>query len=118
MHKYKDLKVWQKGIELTTHIYKVTSSFPSDEKFGLTHQIRKASVSIPSNIAEGAGRNGTKEFRHFLSIAAGSCYETETQLIIAQNLKYIKDNAETNEIFKLIEEIQKMLFAFSNKLKD
>jgi four helix bundle protein len=114
MHKYKDLKVWQKALELTKLIYEITRTFPTDEKFGLTNQIRRASVSVPSNIAEGAGRNSDKEFIQFLAIATGSCYEVETQLIIAIELKYI---AEAEEVFKLTEEIQKMLFAFSNKLK-
>ena len=115
MHKYKELKVWVKSVELCEIIYKITASFPSEEKFGLTNQIRRASVSIPSNIAEGAGRNSSKEFRQFLAVAAGSCYETETQLLIAQKLNYTK---EESEAFLLIEEIQKMLFAFSNKLKE
>ncbi len=114
MHKYKDLKVWQKAVELTKLIYEITKVFPTEEKFGLTNQIRRASVSIPSNIAEGAGRNSDKEFIQFIAIATGSCYELETQLIIAIELKYI-DNIDDD--FKLIDEIQKMLFTFSNKLK-
>lgn len=114
MHKYKDLKVWEKSVELCALIYKITASFPSEEKFGLTNQVRRASVSIASNIAEGAGRNSPKEFRQFLAIATGSCYETETQLIIAEKLNYVN---ETEKAFLLITEIQKMIFAFSNKLK-
>ena len=115
MHRYKDLKVWQKAVELTKLIYEITSTFPVEEKFGLTNQIRRASVSIPSNIAEGDGRNSSKEFIQFIAIATGSCYEVETQLIIAIELKYIK---AAEESFKLIEEIQKMLFTFSTKLKE
>ena len=115
MHRYKDLKVWQKAVELTKLIYEITLIFPVEEKFVLTNQIRRASVSIPSNIAEGAGRNSSKEFIQFIAIATGSCYEVERQLIIAIELKYIK---AAEEIFKLIEEIQKMLFTFSNKLKE
>ncbi len=115
MHKYKDLKVWQKAIELTKLIYEITRSFPTEEKFGLTNQIRRACVSIPSNIAEGAGRNSNKEFVQFIAIATGSCYEVETQLIIAMELKYL---ANQENVFTLIEEIQKMLFTFSNKLKE
>ncbi len=114
MHKYKDLKVWQKAVQLTKLIYELTSVFPTEEKFGLTNQIRRASVSIPSNIAEGAGRNSDKEFVQFIAIATGSCYEVETQLIIAIELKYLES---ADNVFKLIEEIQKMLFTFSNKLK-
>ena len=115
MHKYKDLKIWQKAVELTKLIYELTRIFPAEEKFGLTNQIRRASVSIPSNIAEGAGRNSNKEFIQFIAIATGSCYEVETQLIIAIELKYIKN---VDDAFKLIEEIQKMLYTFSNKLKE
>jgi four helix bundle protein len=115
MHKYKELKVWQKAVELTKLIYELTKTFPQEEKFGLTNQIRRASVSIPSNIAEGAGRNSDKEFVQFLAIAAGSSYEVETQLIIAIELKYVENR---EDVFKLIEEIQKMLFTFSNKLKN
>jgi four helix bundle protein len=114
MHKYKDLKVWQKAVELTKLVYEITRVFPTEEKFGLTNQIRRASVSIPSNIAEGAGRNSDKEFIQFIAVATGSCYEVETQLIIAIELKYIEN---VDNVFKLIEEIQKMLFTFSNKLK-
>jgi four helix bundle protein len=115
MHKYKELKVWQKAVELTKLIYELTKDFPTEEKFGLTNQIRRASVSIPSNIAEGAGRNSDKEFVQFLAIAAGSSYEVETQLIIAIELNYT-NNIEN--VFRLIEEIQKMLFTFSNKIKE
>ena len=115
MHNYKELKLWQKAMDLIRLIYEITRSFPQEEKFGLINQIRRASVSIASNIAEGAGRNSDKEFIHFISIATGSCYETETQLIIADRLNYTKEN-ETN--FSLINEIQKMLFVFSNKLKE
>lgn len=96
-------------------IYELTRVFPAEEKFGLINQIRRASVSIPSNIAEGAGRNSDKEFIQFIAIATGSCYEVETQLIIAIKLKYIEND---DDVFKLIEEIQKMLFTFSNKLKE
>ena len=114
MHNYKELKMWQKSIELCVLIYQATQQFPGEEKFGLTSQLRKASVSIPSNIAEGAGRKSNKEFAYFLSIARGSCYETETQVIIAEKLNYI---IEMEEIFKLIEEIQKMMFVFTQKLE-
>ncbi len=85
---HKKLTVWQLAIELVTDIYALTKIFPSDEKFGLTNQIRRASVSIPSNIAEGAARQSNKEFIQFLYIALGSCAEVETQLMIAHNLQY------------------------------
>ena len=86
MHKYKELKLWQKSIGLVTSVYLLTRSFPQFENFGLVSQINRSAVSIPSNIAEGAGRNSDKEFIHFLSIAQASSYELETQLIISKNL--------------------------------
>ena len=85
MHNFKDLRVWQKSIQLTTDIYKLLASFPTDEKFGLISQLKRAAVSVPSNIAEGAGRNSNKEFNHFLSISLGSLFELKTQLIISKN---------------------------------
>jgi four helix bundle protein len=105
-----------KAIDFCLDIYKLTGSFPSDEKFGLTSQLRRAGVSVPSNIAEGSGRNSDKEFIHFLSIATGSSYEVETQLIIAHRLGYIKEE-EIQEATLKLSEIQKMIFTFSNKLK-
>ena len=116
MYKYKELKIWQKAIELVTEIYSVTSQFPDKERFGLISQINRASVSIPSNIAEGAGRNSTKEFLYFLSIAHASSYETETQLIIAKNLNYLQQN-ELDVLIEKINEWQKMSFSFQSKLK-
>lgn len=116
MHKYKELKIWQKSIELVTEIYKVTAKFPDKERFGLINQINRASVSIPSNIAEGAGRNSTKEFIHFLSIAHASSYETETQLIIAHNLNYLLIN-ELDLLIEKLNEWQKMSYSFQLKLK-
>ena len=99
---HKKLTVWQLAIELVTDIYTLTQQFPSDERFGLTNQIQRASVSIPSNIAEGAARQSNKEFIQFLYIALGSCAEVETQLIIANNLQYgnIKHATEKNEQIK------------------
>lgn len=88
---HKDMEVWKKSIELVTKVYEITKTFPEDEKFGLVSQIRRASVSIPSNIAEGAARNSDKEMLRFLDISLGSIAELETQLIIAENLKYIKN---------------------------
>ncbi|MHA4894389.1 four helix bundle protein [Pedobacter sp. PWIIR3] len=116
MHKYKELKVWQKSIELVTEIYNVTADFPDKEKFGLISQINRASVSIPSNIAEGAGRSSTKEFLHFLSIAHASSYETETQLIISKNLNYLSMN-QLDVLTDRINEWQKMSYAFQSKLR-
>ena len=114
MHKYKELKVWQKAMELVTDIYRTTSKFPDKERFGLISQINRAAVSIPSNIAEGAGRNSDKEFLYFLSIAHASSYETETQLIISHNLNYLL--AEELEVLtEKINEWQKMRYSFQSK---
>lgn len=89
MKTHKDLDVWKLSIDFVTDIYKITSSFPKEEQFGLTNQIRRAAVSVPSNIAEGAGRNSDKEFLRFLYISMGSIQEIYTQLLIALNLDFI-----------------------------
>ena len=116
MHKYKELKLWQKSIDLVTSIYLSTRSFPSVEKFGLVSQINRAAVSIPSNIAEGAGRNSDKEFVQFLSIAQASSYELETQLIISRNLNYLSAE-ELGQLTIQIEEVQKMNYSIQSKFK-
>src|SRR4051812_1225266 len=90
MHKYKELKVWQKAVGLATEVYRATSIFPKEEKYGLGQQMQRAVVSIASNIAEGAGRNSNSQFGVFIGYANGSSYELETQLMIAFNLEYIK----------------------------
>lgn len=91
---FKDLNVWQKGMDLVSEIYKVTKSFPKDEQYGLSAQMRRSSISIPSNIAEGFRRRYAKEHKQFLSIALGSAAELETQVIISKNLAYIKGEEE------------------------
>jgi len=115
MHKYKELKLWQKSIDLVTRIYEVTRDFPSNEKFGLVSQINRSAVSIPSNIAEGAGRNSDKEFMKFLAIAHASSFELETQLIISNNLGYLSAG-KLKELVDLINELQKMNFSIQSKL--
>jgi len=115
MSKFKDLKVWQKAILHVTKIYTETTSFPREEIYGITSQIRRCSVSIPSNIAEGSGRRTKKDFSHFLDIAKGSSFELETQLIISKKLGFIKLIsfelliAELDEIPKMITGLQKSL---------
>ena len=89
---YRDLIAWQKAMDLVTAIYRATAGFPRDEIYGLTSQLRRAAVSIPSNIAEGQGRQSTREFIHFLSIAYGSLNEAQTQILIAERLKYLNDS--------------------------
>ena len=86
---YKDLKVWQKGIEIVDKVYALTAKFPKEELYGLTLQMRKASVSIPSNVSEGFVRGHTNEYKHFLRVSLGSCAELETQSIIANRRNYI-----------------------------
>ena len=114
MANYKDLKVWQKAIDLVVDVYSEISNFPHVERFALSDQIRRCSVSIPSNIAEGAGRNHTKEFVQFLSVSLGSLYELQTQLEIAKRVGYI---ANTQELDRKTLEIEKMLNALISSIK-
>ncbi len=116
MHKIEDLKIWKKSIELTKLVYKLILVLPTDEKYGLISQIKRSAVSIPSNIAEGAGRNSNKEFKYFLSIANGSCYELQTQLILTTELNLISKK-EVEPLIKLIIEIQKMNYSFQKSLE-
>jgi len=92
---YKDLNVWKEAMEIVAIVYRLTARFPKDETYGLVSQMRRAAVSIPSNIAEGSRRNTTKDFVHFLAIASGSTAELETQLLIALQLKYCEENEMT-----------------------
>ena len=117
MHKVEDLKIWQKSIELVKEVYKVVADLPADEKYGLTSQIKRCVVSIASNIAEGAGRNSNKEFKHFLGIANGSSYELHTQLILTSELNLI-EKYKVDELLKLIIEVQKMNYSFQKSLQD
>jgi four helix bundle protein len=110
MNNYKDLIVWKKSVDFAVSINKITQTFPKSEQFGLSSQLQRASSSIAANIAEGAGRNSDKEFIHFLSIALGSLYETETHLIIAQQIGYIS-NKTIGEFSFTITEIDKMIRA-------
>lgn len=109
---FKKLIVWKKAMELVRMVYQLSKAFPQDERYALTDQLRRAAVSIPSNIAEGSGRASNKDYAHFLAIARGSLYETVTQLQIAQDLGYIEicDNLNT-----LADEIGKMLTALIKK---
>lgn len=112
---YRDLLIWQKGIELVKRIYKSFDNFPKDEVFGLQNQMKRAAVSVPSNIAEGWGRSSTQNYIQFLRIARGSLYELETQLIIAKELGFIDEN-KYSVIAGLITEESKMLNAFIRSL--
>ena len=112
---YRKLKVWLKAMDLTVEIYKLVRLLPKEETYALSDQMRRAVVSIPSNIAEGQGRNSDKEFVNFLSIARGSLWELETQIEICERLGYI-DNVTKSNIFLLTAEVSKMLNALSNSL--
>jgi four helix bundle protein len=105
---YKDLIAWQKAMQLVTDVCRETAGFPRDELFGITSQLRRAAVSIPSNIAEGQGRLSEKEFRHFLGQARGSLMEVETQLQIAENLGYVKKEA-THKLLQDCAEVGRIL---------
>ncbi len=114
MHQFKNLIVWQKARALVKHVYQITTLFLTNEKFGLISQMRRASVSIPSNIAEGAGRNSNKDFSRFLDIANGSSFELETQFYLRLDLEYISVE-QFNSLDEKIQEIQKMLFSLKSK---
>lgn len=107
MHNYKKLNVWISSISLVKNIYNLTRKFPKEEMFVLTQQLRRAAISIPSNIAEGAGRNSNAQFKNFLQISIGSCFEVETQLIISKELEYISEE-EQETISKELDSIMKM----------
>ncbi len=91
MHNFKELKVWQNARKHVKEIYVATKDFPSEEKFGLISQMRRSAVSIPSNIAEGSGRNTNKDFSHFLNISLGSAYELQTLLFLSQDLEFLNE---------------------------
>lgn len=116
MNNLKDIKIWNKATNLSVDVYHVTSTFPRDERFGLISQARRAAVSIPSNIAEGAGRNSLKEFNNFLGIANGSSYELQTQLVIANKLNLINDEVLESLLLQ-IEELQKMTYGFQQMVR-
>lgn len=113
MKSFKDLEVWNRGIDLVEDVYSLTAKFPANEQFGLVSQMRRAAVSIPSNIAEGQGRKNAKEFIQFLYIAKGSLAEIETQLIICERLKFVSDGSMLIEKMKVL---RMMLIVLINML--
>lgn len=117
MSTFRNLLIWQKSMILVTTIYELTNLFPKHEIYGLTSQIRRSSISIPSNIAEGYGRDGNNDYLRFLNISISSLFEVQTQLEIAFNLKYINDNL-FNKINEESREIERMLSAFIRKVKE
>ena len=112
---FRDLRVWQAGIELVRIVYELTSKFPRSETYGLASQMQRAAVSIPSNIAEGHARESTKEYLQHLSMAQASLAELETQLEIARQLNYISE-ADTSQLFEKISSLGRQLFALRNAL--
>jgi four helix bundle protein len=115
LKSYRELIVWQKAMDLVEMIYQVTKGFPKEELYGLTAQIRRAAVSVPSNIAEGQGRNSTKEFRNHLSMAYGSLQEVETQILLAQRLGYLEQE-QIQSVLNLLAEIGRLTNALSSAL--
>ncbi len=116
MKVFKNLKIWRQGISIVLDVYNASKKFPPEELYGLTSQIRRSAVSIPSNIAEGSGKNSDKDFSRFLDIALGSSFELETQIIIAQKLNFLKDQDFTDLTDKVIEE-QKMISGLQKRIK-
>lgn len=115
MRNFQELVIWQKGHELTLKIYKISQSFPKEEMFGLTSQIRRAASSIPTNIAEGSGRDSDAEMKRFLIISSGSCSEVEYQLILAKDLGYISQLLYEECSLQVVT-IRKMIQSFINRL--
>ena len=115
MHNYKKMKIWMEARILVKSVYKISRKLPKEELYGLTSQIRRAVVSIPANIAEGAGRGTDRDFCHFLDIARGSLFELDTLLILANDLEYISEE-ELNPVFNSISEIVKMMVSFQSRL--
>lgn len=115
MRDFKELQVWQKAHRFALDVYRHSRGFPAEERFGLTAQLRRAAVSIPSNIAEGCGREGEREFARYLSIAAGSASEAEYQILLARDLSYVTDDAH-RQLDAQVNEVKKMLNSFIQKL--
>ncbi|WP_345989391.1 four helix bundle protein [Chryseobacterium sp. Chry.R1] len=116
MHNFEKLLFWQKSIQLAKEVYLVCVDLPKDEKFGLISQIKRSVVSIPSNIAEGAGRNNDREFYHFLGIANASSFELQTQLILTRELELLSVE-KVDSLISHLNEIQRMIYTFKSNLK-
>jgi len=116
-HNFKKLTIWQEGIELVIETYKITKTFTSEEKFGLSSQLNRCSVSIPSNIAEGTSKSSDKHFKNYLETALGSSFEWETQIIIAFKIGYISQD-KFKQLENKINKIQNMIYSFMQKLSN
>ncbi len=114
---YRDLIVWQKGMALARQVYLVTGRFPDDEKFGLISQLRRAAVSVPSNIAEGHARSSRSDYARFLHISRGSLYEIETQIMLSEDFNYLNQN-DSSDILTTTSEIGRMLNSLIRKIED
>jgi four helix bundle protein len=114
MHNFRELEIWKNSLKLASDIGLKCNNFPDYEKWGISSQIRRSAVSIPSNIAEGSARDSDKDFHRFLRIALGSAYELETQLLISVELQYMDSN---DEVFERLNKIQKQLFNFMKRIK-
>jgi four helix bundle protein len=117
MKNFKELRIWQKGFEIAVEVYNLVQTFPSTEKFGLSSQATRCAISIPSNVAEGSSRKSDKDYSRFIEIALGSCFELETQLLIAKAVNY-GDKSLIDAVLVQLNEEEKMLSAFINTLKD
>lgn len=115
MHNFVNLKIWQTGMDLAQSIYEITERLPQHEIFGLISQMQRAATSIPSNIAEGAGRNTNKEFSHFLSIAIGSCFEIHTQIILSERIGYIS-KIQSESLQEILNILQPQIVSFKKRL--
>ena len=116
MKAFRDLLIWQKAMNLVTNTYQITQKFPKEELFGLTSQIRRSAISLPSNIAEGYGRDSNKEFLRFIKIVIGSLFEFQTQIEIAKNINYLNEN-EFKNLYEETRELEAMIISFSKRLK-
>jgi four helix bundle protein len=115
MRNFKQLKIWQKGFDIATNSFKLTSTFPKEEKYGLTSQITKSAVSIPSNVAEGSSRSSNKDYSRFIEISLGASFELETQVLIADAVNFGQKEIR-DTILRDLDEEQKMLMSFMNRL--
>jgi four helix bundle protein len=118
INSYKDLIIWQKGIDLAVNVYSLSKNFPDDERFALTSQVKRSASSIPANIAEGYGRQSSKSYSQFVKVSRGSLFELETHLILADKLNFINNGEPYSKIKEQIIEEGKMINAFIKKLDD
>ena len=114
-HNFREIKIWQEALVIVKEVYAFTSNLPKEEKYGITSQINRSAVSIPSNIAEGSGRNSNKDFMRFLDISISSSFELETQILLAKELSFITEEKMTLMLEKLAE-VQKLIFGFQKTL--